>query len=451
MMHLIKEKHKDDDIIFVTADDSIWLQDSIENRSIIHSVIKVLGKPDVEKYKSIFMNKLINQDTKTVKYEKLVRYATNLNGRFVWLKEGDFKVDEHVYMSKEKEGQNETETFQILADMASKPLKPNRAMWEFIVLPQYQENQKHHYCLFRIHHSVADGVGLTQIFFEEITDKIPKMITKGGGFGTKSMSVEQIVKAIFRGPARIFEKLFFPADSHCLHGPKLTGVKNLAWSEPVDLALIKEVKEATGTTVNDVLMGCLALTFREYFERFSHLVPKEIKCYVPVDLRKKDKCAAMDNQFSLLIFPMPIDLEVENHLEYVKEVKKRMDELKNSPDPIVGSLFLRYAMSRFPKWVTQKVFDFLAAKCTMVLSNVPGPAERISIGGEEVEGMIFWPPQRANCGLGVSVYSYDNQVRLGIFVDKTLTCNPKMLTNMYLKHLNRLVEQVRELKKVKNE
>lgn len=165
MIYLIKEKHKEDDIIFVTADDSIWLQDSKENRSIIHSVIKVLGKPEVEKYRNAFEKRLMFEGAdqkRQVKYEKLIRYATNINGRYVWKKEGDFKIEEHVYMSKVKEGHNETETFQILADMASKPLKPNRAMWEFIILPQYQENQKHHYCLFRIHHSVADGVGLTK-------------------------------------------------------------------------------------------------------------------------------------------------------------------------------------------------------------------------------------------------------------------------------------------------
>lgn len=96
------------------------------------------------------------------------------------------------------------------------------------------------------------------------------MITKGGGFGTKSMSIEQIAKAIFQGPARMIEKILFPADQHCLHGPKLTGIKTLAWSDPVDLTLIKEIKEATGTTINDVLMACLALTFREYFERYFY-------------------------------------------------------------------------------------------------------------------------------------------------------------------------------------
>ena len=55
-------------------------------------------------------------------------------------------------------------------------------------------------------------------------------------------------------------------------------------------------------------------------------------------------------------------------------------------------------MGRFPNWLTHIIFDSVASKCSLVLSNVPGPKQACYVCGLKLEQLIFWPPQRCNVG-----------------------------------------------------
>ena len=68
----------------------------------------------------------------------------------------------------------------------------------------------------------------------------------------------------------------------------------------MDLDLIKRMKNATGTTVNDILMTCLAGGFHEYFNKFASHMPADILTYVPVDIRPPNAKLVLDNQFALV-------------------------------------------------------------------------------------------------------------------------------------------------------
>ena len=61
-------------------------------------------------------------------------------------------------------------------------------------------------------------------------------------------------------------------------------------------------------------------------------------------------------------------------------------------------MYLNTGMNNLPNWATKKVFDWLSSKCSIVLSNVPGPQEVLSIDGNDLTGITFWPPQRGNIG-----------------------------------------------------
>jgi hypothetical protein len=46
------------------------------------------------------------------------------------------------------------------------------------------------------------------------------------------------------------------------------------------------------------------------------------------------------------------------------------------------------------------------------------------MAGREVRSMMFWVPQAARLGLGVSILSYAGQVRLGVVADAGLVPYP---------------------------
>jgi hypothetical protein len=67
------------------------------------------------------------------------------------------------------------------------------------------------------------------------------------------------------------------------------------------------------------------------------------------------------------------------------------------------------------------------AKATAVMTNVPGPRHPIYLAGSRLGGMMFWVPQSARLGMGVSIISYDGEVRLGVAVDAGLVPDPRRI------------------------
>jgi len=53
-----------------------------------------------------------------------------------------------------------------------------------------------------------------------------------------------------------------------------------------------------------------------------------------------------------------------------------------------------------------------------VVTNVPGPQGIVRLAGSLVRSMVFWVPQRARIGLGISVLSFAGKVQVGIIADR---------------------------------
>ncbi len=242
--------------------------------------------------------------------------------------------------------------------------------------------------------SEGDGVSLVKVMVKQLMDAVPEdpSIKR---FGSRNQ-FWRAARAILTGPSILMERIYLPSDNNILHLPTLSGDKLVAWSKSIDLDLIKKMKNAAGMTVNDVLMASLAGSFRDYFKAHASTVPQSVSCSIPVDIRKPGSKLVLDNQFALVFLKLPTD--IDDPLEILKETKQRMDFIKTSGEPIVNALTLRYCMARLPNWITRPMFDMLSDKCTLVLSNVPGPQKKLVLAGKPIERVVFWPPGRSTVG-----------------------------------------------------
>ena len=66
-------------------------------------------------------------------------------------------------------------------------------------------------------------------------------------------------------------------------------------------------------------------------------------------------------------------------------------------------------------------------KASVVMTNVPGPAEEIHMAGAPVETLMFWVPQAGDIGLGLSILSYNGRVRVGVCADAAYVPDPSLL------------------------
>jgi len=206
--------------------------------------------------------------------------------------------------------------------------------------------------------------------------------------------------------------------------------KRVAWAEPLDLREIKTVGKALGGSVNDVLLASVAGALRDYLVERGDPVPEnlEIRAFIPVNLRPLEKAARLGNFFGLVFLALPVG--IANPLERVYEVRRRMNELKESYQPILA-LGLLGAVGMGPNLLQQPLLDLLSNKASAVMTNVPGPSEALYLGGARLSEMMFWVPQSGQIGMGVSILSYNNRVHFGLVADRKLVDDPVAIIDRF--------------------
>ena len=88
----------------------------------------------------------------------------------------------------------------------------------------------------------------------------------------------------------------------------ITGHRAIALAE-MDLDDIKEVKAATGTTVNDVVLAVAGGALRSYLEDRDELPDSSLLATVPVSVRRESKRAPGANKVSALFTRLGTDIE----------------------------------------------------------------------------------------------------------------------------------------------
>jgi WS/DGAT/MGAT family acyltransferase len=202
--------------------------------------------------------------------------------------------------------------------------------------------------------------------------------------------------------------------------------KVAAWSENIPLDEIKRSSRALGCTLNDLLLTSVSGALRAYAKgRGENPDGTDIRAVVPVNIRRSGDLE-LCNKFGLVYLALPIG--TSGRLARLAELKRRMDVIKKSPEAFVIYGLLKTAGVMHPG-IQAGIVKYFAKNATAVMTNVPGPTGPLALAGVEMDSMIFWVPQSGRLGMGVSILSYNGQVRVGVATDKSLVPDPEALTD----------------------
>ena len=231
-------------------------------------------------------------------------------------------------------------------------------------------------------------------------------------------------------------------DPHTLFKGPLTVPKRAAWSKPIPLPAIKAIGAATGATINDVLLACVAGALRRYLEEKDQPVEGlNVRGVIPVNLRTNTDVIELGNRFGLFFLALP--LGVADPLDRLMELKRRMDDLKATPEAVVAFGILN-AIGMAPTDVENLVVNIFGMKATAVMTNVPGPRQQVYFAGAAIDELMFWVPQSGRLGLGVSIFSYNNKVLVGFATDQGLVPDPEMIVAYYHDEVEALLALVQQ-------
>jgi len=422
-------------------DDAVWQQDRSTNRHVIHALMVIEGAPDIEKLRQIVYERLVRG--KDEKGERICPRMTQVIekhlGHFVWKEDENFNVKNHVLTWEGNSPKSLEDLDVAISEICSTPLPESLSPWQFLVVPIIEDD-----CFgltLRVHHSVADGVALTRVFVRNLYD-VPPLTPEPKKFSTKQRFY-MWCKALVVGPFIVLTKFFSRADASKIHGQELCGKKVVAWSKNVDLSLVKQVKNVAGTTVNDVMVSCLAGALHDFLKdrQGNGDVAKleDMWASVPVDIRASAKSVKLKNKFALVFLRLPI--VAENAVDRLLATKQRMDVIKTSAEPLVTAVTVQILMM-LPECVSKPLIDFFSKKVSCVLSNVPGPQQMLYLGGQKISQGIFWVPQRANIGVGLSIFSYGGSIRVGVYSDECVIPNPREIVRGFEKNFWQLVNDL---------
>ena len=233
------------------------------------------------------------------------------------------------------------------------------------------------------------------------------------------------------------ELMMLPFDTPSSLRRPLTGRRRAAWSRAIPLSRFKALARERGCTLNDVLLGALSGALRAWLDaRGDSPDTQRLRAIVPVNLRAAhDIGQALGNQFGLVFLELPVhEADASDRLRAVHDA---MEGLKRGHEAVGSSLVL-HALGLAPELIEQLAAEIFTRKGSLVVTNVPGPRQRLTLAGQEVDQLMFWVPHPALLGLGVSLLSYADEVRVGVRADEGITDDPGALVSAFEEELDRL-------------
>jgi diacylglycerol O-acyltransferase / wax synthase len=415
----------------IAANDAIWLQDSDTNQMVINAVI-ITDHLDVPTLRKTFQERIF-EGPDPARFERLRCRITGEGLVRYWELDLDFDIARHIVPARGKKLKTLKDIQAYVGKMASRKLDENRPRWEIKVIERFEDDATA--LLVRIHHSIGDGMALVSLMFALMdepwnrTDGLAKGSVPPAAGLTPLQLMLRAVAVPLSAPGVLLRRLtWFPDSSH-LHGPTLSGEKRVAWTTPIDLQVIRKAKELVGATVNDVLMASVSGAFSTYLARLGAAVPARFLISMPVNVRHPGKSLACENKFAAVPLELPARSPHTTHR--ILAVKERLDQLKQSTTPLVVYGIQRALLAFLPEFVSRGLIDFLANKCTAVVTNVAGPSHEIALEGRKVRSILFWVPQRAQIGIGISILSFAGKVQVGVIADKALLADPALLVQAF--------------------
>lgn len=400
----------------LSGEDAAWLHmDRADNLMIVTGLLELATPLDFRALQSVITTRLlpIERFTQRVAEPRFPSRSPR------WEAAPEFELSDHLVLL-EPGPKDEQELQEVVSSLASQPLAHDRPMWRLSFVPHYREGSL---LLVRVHHALADGFALLAVLLSLCDEATPMSVNGDGNARPPSLKQRWDVG---EGPVSSFARLVgSPADPPTpLKGP-LGVEKRVAWTRPFPLEQVRAAARRGGATINDVLVSCVAGALRRYLAAHQTNVELELHAMVPVNLRGPAQAISeLGNRFGLVI--LPLHVREADARARLRAVRRTMSKAKRSAEAVVAMALLGL-MGLLPVAFERLILSFFGPKASLVLTNVPGPRERLSLGGSEISRIMFWVPQSARLALGISLFSYAGEVVLEVMSDAARVPDPQTL------------------------
>ena len=424
--------------------DAAWLHmDRPTNLMVVNSLLWFEEPVDADRVREILQSRLVEP---FARFRQLVTERRLGIGVPSWEDDPNFDLDRHVHHLAVPAPGDKHALEELVSDLIMSPLDRGKPLWDMYLVDGFGAGMA---MVSRIHHCIADGIALSRVLLS-LTDRHPDAgiapprdgaergllgsivapvrtgahVAQAGvheGVEILTHPTSELPALASRGTAdavTLAKLLLTRSDAKTVLSAKPRVPRRVTWSEAMPLDGIRAIGRATGTTVNDVLTAAITGALRRYLLGRDSLV-EEIRAMVPYNLRAAGEPLPRElgNRFGLVYLTLPVG--IADPADRLAEVHRRMHAIKHSREGGLSFALLE-AVGQTPRQIEQSLLDVFAQKTSAVLTNVAGPSEPVYFAGSKIAGVVPWVPAAGTIGMGISIFSYNGGVTVGLQVDAGL-------------------------------
>jgi diacylglycerol O-acyltransferase len=213
------------------------------------------------------------------------------------------------------------------------------------------------------------------------------------------------------------------------------------------LADVKHAKTALDVTINDIVLAMVAGSLRSWLEKRAALPARALVAGVPVSTDDPDGIQRLGgNRVSNMFTTLATDIDdpVER-LRAIHDVTGAAKEMHNLLGADMLADWSEYTPPKPYSWFMRQYSHFgLAEKhrppINLVVSNVPGPREPLYVAGARMDGIYSVGPILEGIGLNVTVWSYCDQLNVGVIACREQIPDPHEITDGMASALQELLD-----------
>ena len=395
----------------------------------------------------------------------------------VWINDDDFDIEHHVRRAAVPSPGGDRELSEVCADIAAQPLDRARPLWEMWLIEGYHDDGAPRLAVMtKMHHATVDGVSGASLVSELCSlepdappfgaqkdpEPLPRRprdrdIVIDGVIGVAKRPLHLVnvlphtLQAIpnWIGRARRGRAMPAPftAPRTSFNGT-ITGHRSIAFAR-LDLDEVKQIKNAFGCTVNDVVLAMCSGALRRYLDDNGELPDDSLVAMVPVSVHGKTKRGGT-NKVSGMFASLSSD--IADPVERLRAIAEANRVAKDHHQTLSASLLQDWAQFAAPNtfglavrlYSKLRLADMHPVVHNLVISNVPGPQMPIYFLGARIVGFYPFGPVFHGAGLNVTVLSNDGHVDVGLIAARELAPNLWSLADDLQVALDELLKAARE-------
>lgn len=364
----------------------------------------------------------------------------------IWIDDPEFDISRHVRRLAVVAPGGQRELDDTIAQIASRPLRRDRPLWEVWMLEGLPNNEIAY--VAKIHHAIADGLasstllnqvmdpadGSSRVTPFPVTPKTPRPAPSAAQLAWQALKetprraagLPDLMSRTLQGARRLLRHHRHRGDR--LPGPFATektvlntsiGPRRSFATTSIEFERIRAVKSFLNVTVNDVVLALVSGALRDFLSTYDMCPDKPLIATVPVSIAlNHGDMHTQGNKLGNLFTSLCTHIECP--LERLRAIHLASADAKQA-SACMGTEILHEWTEFIPPipykagvriYSDLRLANLHRPPANVIVSNVRGPNQMLTVGGRKLKRFYSVGPILGGMGLNLTAWSYAGQVNV---------------------------------------